>query len=85
MTKTNKVLKMLAEGRTTSKLTVIPMHVGNLGDCVMKLRRRGWHIVTVTDIDGDGVTYAKYAMPSEAQRTRARDILAGLHTRELAA
>lgn len=56
----NRVLKMLADGRTVSKLTTITMGIGNLNDVIMKLRRDGHSIATVTDRDGNGQQFTKY-------------------------
>ena len=62
MTKTNQVLQMLLKRRTVSKLTTLPLGVGNLPDCVLKLRRRGYYIDVVEDVDGAGHTFTRYEL-----------------------
>ena len=62
MTKTDKVLHMLQQGSTVTKLTVLPLRVGNLGDIIMRLRNRGHDIRTRTSADEDGHPYTKYEL-----------------------
>lgn len=60
MTQTEIIAKMLAEGRTVTKLTTLPLGIGNLNDVIMKLRRSGMGINTVIREDVTGRTFCAY-------------------------
>lgn len=62
------VLRELQRGRNVSKLMAVHHGIGNIADVVMKLRKRGFNILTVTDVDALGRPYTKYVLgPSQQQ------------------
>ena len=56
------ILKSLAKGGTVTKLTAVHQKIGNINDVIMRLRRRGWDIQTVTSTDINGEPYTKYEL-----------------------
>jgi len=56
------ILKALSEGLTVTKLTAVHQRIGNINDVIMRLRRRGWDIQTVSKKDINGEPYAKYEL-----------------------
>ena len=56
------ILDMLVHGTTVSKLTVLPLRIGNLMDVISKLRVRGWNITTVRTTDTFDQSYTKYVL-----------------------
>lgn len=64
-TQGDRVMQMLQEGRTVSKLTTMPMRIGNLNEVIRRLRARlpsDKVITTDTDYDGDQLPYTVYRL-----------------------
>lgn len=56
------ILDLLIDGTTVSKLTVLPLRIGNLMDVIHRLRLRGWDIATVNTHDAFDQSYTKYEL-----------------------
>ena len=56
------IADMLVGGHTVSKLTTLQMHIGNLGDVIMNMRRDGISINTISRKDGAGNHFTCYEM-----------------------
>lgn len=65
-----KILRALGEGSCVSKLTALHQRIGNVADVIMRLRRYGWDIHTVEDLDMNGEAYTKYSL-NKTQRSAA--------------
>lgn len=68
-----KILSALAHGKTVTKLTALHQRVGNIHDVIMKLRRLGWDIETVSGRDVNNDSYTKYRL-AERQRPAAAEV-----------
>jgi len=62
MTPTDIILNELEDGRTVSNLTAVHMNIGNIQDVIMKLRRTGLLINTLTDQAALGRSFTKYKL-----------------------
>ena len=62
MTQKEMILHMLTEGRTVTKLTTLPLGIGNLADVVLRLRHDGHTIDTVKRTDITGRPFAGYEL-----------------------
>lgn len=56
------ILSLLMQGSTVTKLTVIPLRIGNLMDVIFRLRNRGFNIETVETTDTFNQPYTKYVL-----------------------
>ena len=64
-TQTAVILDLLQSGRTVTKLTVLPLFIGNLHDVILRLRRAGHDILTVTQRDPLGNRYVQYKLSAQ--------------------
>lgn len=64
MTQKEMILHMLEEGRTVTKLTTLPLGIGNLADVVLRLRSDGHAVETVKRTDIIGRPFAGYELAS---------------------
>ena len=66
MTQKDMILDMLEKGTTVSKLTTLPLGIGNLAEVVRMLRRAGHEIATVSRQDVTGRKFTCYELMDDA-------------------
>jgi hypothetical protein len=66
MSQQNTILKQLVQGHTVSKLIAQHLNIGNIYDVIMKLRRAGHSIATVSARDAYGRPYTKWQLTGAA-------------------
>lgn len=64
---TDLVLAQLRDGSAVTKLTAVHNGIENLGDVVMRLRRKGINIRTLHGTDMNGARYVKYKLAPRLQ------------------